>query len=176
MSEVFGHTTSRLEDQIRTLTERVVQLKAELAQALARVAALTTIDHTTGLLVWPAFVERARSEIARATRYQREVGLVLFALAEPEATGGSLTFGELSEICRCKHRECDVAGQTEAGEIVLLLPETSLEGALVIGERIRAQAVKSGGWAPKVGGASWPRHGRTLTALLSSARNALSVL
>jgi GGDEF domain-containing protein len=176
MSEPPHHTTSRLEDQVRTLTERVVQLKGELAHALARVAALTTIDDTTDLLVWRAFVERARTEIARATRYQREVGLVLFALAEPDATGSSLTLRELSEICRSKHRECDLAGRTEAGEIVLLLPETSLEGAVVMGRRVRARAAKSSGWAPKLGCASWPQHGRTLTALLSTARNALSVL
>lgn len=165
MNEPVAPTTSRLEDRVRTLTERVVQLKAELAQALSRVAALTTVDHATGLLVWPAFAERARSEIARATRYQREIGLVLLA------TDGSLTLGELSEICRCKYRECDLAGLTEAGEIALLLPETSLEGALVIAERIRAQASKSRGSTPKLGCAAWPRHGRTLTALLSSARS-----
>ncbi len=167
MNEPAVPTTSRLEDQVRTLTERVVRLKGELAQALSRVAALTTTDHTTGLFLWPAFAERARSEIARATRYRREIGLVLVATDE------SLTLGELSEICRCKHRECDVAGYTEAGEIALLLPETSLEGARVIGERIRAQAIKSRGSAPKLGCAAWPRHGRTLTALLSSARNIL---
>jgi GGDEF domain-containing protein len=167
MNEPAPQTTSRLEDRVRTLTERVVQLKGELAQALARVAALTTIDHATGLLVWPAFAERARSEIARATRYQREIGLVVLE------TDGSLNLGELSEICRCKYRECDLAGQTEAGEIALLLPETSLEGALVIAERILGQAIKSRGSAPKLGCAAWPRHGRTLSALLSSARNTL---
>jgi GGDEF domain-containing protein len=89
------------------------------------------------------------------------------------ATDGSLTLGELSEICRSKYRECDLAGQSEAGEIALLLPETSLEGALVIAERIRAHAIKSRGSAPTLACAAWPRHGRTLTALLSSARNTL---
>jgi|GEM_PF-5568351 len=162
--EPVAPTTSRLEDRVRTLTERIVQLKGELAQAQSRVAALTTVDATTGLLVWPAFAERARSEIARATRYQREIGLVLLAT-------DALAMAELSEICRSKYRECDVAGQTDAGEIALLLPETSLEGALVIGERIRAQALKIRGSAPTLGCAAWPRNGRTLSALLSSARN-----
>lgn len=160
---------SRLEQQVRSLTERVVQLKGELAHAHARLAALTTTDDTTGLLVWRAFAERAHGEIARATRYQRQIGLVLFGRAEP------LTSRELAEICRSKHRECDLAGQTEAGEIVLLLPETSLQGALVIGQRIRAHAAKRGG-SPKVGCAGWPQHGRTLTALLATARTALSAL
>lgn len=169
-------SASRLEDQVRALTERVVQLKSELAQATARVAALTTIDDTTGLLVWRAFVERARTEIARATRYQREIGLVVFSLAEADATRTPLDVSELSEICRSKHRECDLAGQTELGEIALFLPETSLQGALVMGQRIRAQATKSSGWAPAMGCAAWPQHGRTLTALLQAARNALPVL
>lgn len=170
MSESPHYKASRLEEEVRTLTERVVQLKGELAQAQARVAALTTVDDTTGLLVWRAFVERARTEIARATRYQREIGLVLFAAPDV------LTLRELSEICRSKHRECDLAGQTEIGELVLLLPETSVEGAHVIGQRIRAQAAKRSSGALKVGCAAWPQHGRTVTALLSSARNALSVL
>jgi GGDEF domain-containing protein len=167
------HTTSRLEDQVRTLTERIVQLKSELAQANARAAELTIIDDTTGLFVWRAFVDRARTEIARATRYQREIGLVVLSLAEP----GTSRLVELSEICRSKHRECDLAGQTETGEIALLLPETSLQGALVMGQRIRAQSAKTGGLASvKLGCAAWPKDGRTLTALLSSARNALAVL
>jgi GGDEF domain-containing protein len=163
---------ARLEDQVRTLTERVVQLKGELAQAHARVAALTTVDDVTGLLVWRAFAERARTEIARATRYQREIGLVLFSLADP----GAMRVTELSEICRAKHRECDLAGQTDAGEIVLLLPETSLQGGLVIGQRVCAQAMKARGWTPKVGCVSWPQQGRTLTALVQAARTALLVL
>ncbi|HEV7555215.1 MAG TPA: hypothetical protein VGO00_07175 [Kofleriaceae bacterium] len=171
------HTTSRLEDQVRTLTERIVQLKGELARAVARANALTVIDDTTGLFVWRAFVERARAEIARATRYQREIGLVVVSLAKPDTTRTPLTLLELSEICRSKHRECDLAGQTEIGEIVVLLPETSLHGALVMGQRIRAQAAKSSGSARlNVGCAAWPEHGRTLTALLLAARNALPVL
>ena len=171
------HTTSRLEDQVRTLTERIVQLKGELAQAVARAAALTIVDDTTGLFVWRAFVERARTEIARATRYQREIGVVLLSLADSDATRTPLTLLELSEICRAKHRECDLAGQTDTGEIVLLLPETSLHGALVMGQRISAQATKSSGSARlNVGCAAWPQHGRTLTALLSAARTALPVL
>jgi GGDEF domain-containing protein len=160
---------ARLEHQVRSLTERIVQLKGELAQAQARVAALTVTDDTTGLLVWRALAERAHGEIARATRYHREIGLVLFGSAEP------LTARELAEICRSKHRECDLAGQTEGGEVVLLLPETSLQGALVIGQRVRAHAAKRGG-APKVGCAAWPQHGRTLTALVATARTALSAL
>jgi GGDEF domain-containing protein len=161
------HASSRLEQQVRSLTERVVQLKAELAHALARVAALTTIDDTTGLLIWRAFSERAHTEIARATRYQREIGLVVFAV-EP----GGLSVRELADLCRSKHRDCDVAGQTEAGEIVLLLPETSLQGARVIAQRICALAAKARG-APKVGCAAWPQHGRTLSALVATARSSL---
>jgi diguanylate cyclase (GGDEF)-like protein len=171
------HTSSRLEQQVRALTEHVVQLKGELAHALARVVALTTTDHPTGLLTWRGFAERAHAEIARATRYQREIGLVLFALTEPGAgspSGGALTLRELAEICRSKHRDCDLAGQTEHGEIVVLLPETSVEGALVIGERIRTHAAKGHSAAPRVGCACWPQHGRTLTELLSAARSALS--
>jgi len=171
------HTSSRLEDQVRTLTERIVQLKGELAQAVARADALTVIDDATGLFVWRAFVERARTEIARATRYQREIGLVVLSLAQPDAMRTPLGLVELSEICRSKHRECDLAGQTETGEIVLLLPETSLQGGLVMAQRIRAQATKSSGSSSlRVGCAAWPQQGRTLTALLQAARNALPVL
>jgi len=159
------HASSRLEQQVRTLTERVVQLKGELAQALARVAALTTIDEPTGLLTWRAFAESASAEISRAARYQREIGLIVLA-AEPSLMRG------LAEICRSQHRECDLAGISKQGEIVLLLPETSLQGALVMGRRLRARAAKGGCEAVSVGCAAWPEHGRTLTALLATARTA----
>jgi len=172
MSDVLDHTSSRLEQQVRTLTERIVQLKGELAEALARVAALTTTDDATGLYTWRAFSERAHTEFARAARYQREIGLVVFAFAEPDVTPHGVR--GLADICRSQHRDCDLAGLTEAGEIVLLLPETSLQGALVIAQRIRARVAKSRGPAPKMGCAAWPQHGRSLTSLLANARIALS--
>jgi len=158
----------RLEQQVRTLTERVVQLKGELAQALARVAALTVTDDQTGLYTWRAFAERAQAEIARAARYQREIGLVLFEAKPALGTRG------LADLCRAQCRDCDVAGVTGSGEIVLLLPETSLDGALVIGQRIRARAAKGGGQSPALGCAAWPQHGRTLAAIVASARGSLS--
>jgi GGDEF domain-containing protein len=164
------HTSSYLEHQVRSLTERIVQLKGELAQALARVAALTTTDETTGLLTWHAFTDRANAEIARAARYHREIGLVLLAPTQPE-----VGIHRLAEICRAQHRECDIAGLTERGEIVLLLPETSFQGALVMGQRVRARAAK-GCDPPSMGCASWPQHGRTLTALIATARHGPSAL
>jgi len=159
---------SHPEQEIRELTERIVQLKAELAVALQRVAALTTIDDTTGLHTWRAFVERAHTEIARAARYQREIGLVVFASDANDMRA-------LADICRSQHRECDIAGLTEAREIVLLLPETSLHGTFVIGQRIWARAAKGRDAPPKMGCAAWPQQGRTLPALLSTARRALTV-
>jgi len=157
---------SRLSQRVRTLTEHLTQIKGELAQAHARVVALTTTDDATGLLTWRGFAERAQTEIARAARYQREIGLVVFAPAEPDAR-------VLAEICRSQHRDSDLAGHTERGEIVLLLPETSLQGALVIAQRIRAQVAKARGGAVTMGCASYPQHGRTLSVLLSTARSAV---
>ena len=163
-SRVFEqHASAHLEHEVRNLTERIVQLKGELAQALARVAALTTTDDTTGLLTWRAFAERGNAEISRAARYHRQIGVVLL--------GPSVDLRSLAEICRSQHRDCDLAGLTERHEIVLLLPETSLQGALVMGQRIRARAAKASCDPPTLGCASWPQHGRTLTALIASARH-----
>ena len=157
----------RLEQRIRSLTEQLVQVRGELRRAEERIAALTTTDEATGLFNARAFLERALLEVERASRYDRQLGLVLLEPGEPAAL---LT---LSEICRTQRRHVDLAGRADGGEIALLLPETALPGALVIADRICTMA-RGRGVSASAGCAAVTVHGRTLSRLVTAARQALS--
>jgi PleD family two-component response regulator len=160
--------SSRLEQRIRALTEQLVQVRGELRRAQERIAALATVDETTGLLNARAFRERALVEVDRATRYDRPLALVLL---EPDE-GASLA--SLAELCRTQCRTVDAVGRSEDGAIALLLPETALPGALVIAERVCAMAARRGVDAG-AGCAAWPPEGGALNRLIDAARQALSM-
>lgn len=162
------HGSVRLEQQVRSLTERLVQAQGELRRAEERIAALTTVDEETGALNARAFHERAVTEIQRASRYHRDLALVL---VQPDDDASRR---RLAELARTQLRTSDFVGRTDAGELALLLPETALPGALVLAERICALAGR-GGFPARAGCAGWPADGRFVGQLIGAARSALSM-
>jgi len=153
---------ARLEQQVRALTEKLVQVRGELCRAEERIAALTLTDDETGLYNARAFQERALPELERASRHRRDLSLVVI---EPEQPSG---LRPLADLARAQVRASDIVARVEAA-IVLLLPETALPGALVIAERICRRGVRV-----TAGCAGWPGHGRGVAELLGAARSALA--
>lgn len=162
------YASARLEHQVRSLTERLVQAHGELRRAEERIAALTTVDEETGALNARTFQERAATEIERAGRYHRDLALVL---VQPDDGAARR---RLADLARAQLRGSDLVGRTEAGEIALLLPETGLPGALILAERICALAGR-GGFPARAGCAGWPADGRFFGQLIAAARSALSM-
>lgn len=162
------HGSARLEQQVRSLTERLVQSQGELRRAEERIAALTTVDEETGALNPRAFHERAVTEIERASRYHRDLALVLVQPDDGTARR------RLADLARTQLRASDLVGCTDAGELALLLPETGRPGALVIADRICVLAGR-GGFPARAGCAGWPADGRFFGQLIAAARSALSM-
>lgn len=109
-------------------------------------------DPDTGLYTQAGFQERLREELARARRYGKPLSLLrggiddLAALGADRAPAVGLGDARLRWIAEMlsspdhpsRLRESDVAGRVASGEIAILLPETSKEGAAVKAERLRA--------------------------------------
>jgi PleD family two-component response regulator len=161
-----------LEERVLQLGEELVQMKAQLHQAQARFAAVSPTDEATGLMTVRELQGRALVEIARAIRYERELSLVVIELdASPAPDAARLR--AFAELCHARCRAGDLAAIGETGDIVVLLPETSLHGAMVMASRILSFDAAHAGGSARAGCASWPRHGRELASVLAAARRAL---
>jgi diguanylate cyclase (GGDEF)-like protein len=83
-------------------------------------------------------------ELARARRYQHPTSLImidvdLFKLVNDRFghTTGDLVLKETCAVIRKAVRESDILGRYGGEEFVLLLPETALERAVEVAERLR---------------------------------------
>jgi GGDEF domain-containing protein len=122
-------------------------------------------------------------EVERAKRGSRRLSLLLGELAGGQNGKGS-TPRELLErvggVFLEQKRQIDVFSAIDSKRFVLILPETGESGALAVAERLRvavAAAFRDHGDAPVLsfGVASFGRHGRSASALLTAAERALRV-
>jgi diguanylate cyclase (GGDEF)-like protein len=105
---------------------------------------LATTDSLTGALTRRGLAAETARETARARRYCREIGCVVFDVdgfkAINDAHGhaaGDIVLQRLVRICRRELRATDVVGRLGGEEFAVVLPETPLAGALITAERIR---------------------------------------
>jgi len=129
--------------------------------------------------------ERLDEEIARGTRFGAAFSLIMIDLdffKTYNDTYGHLAGDEvLTSIGQCIQssiRNIDMPFRYGGEEFAVILPETMLEGAYVVAERIREkieQKFRSGRGAvtASLGIASWPTDGVTKEQILASADKAL---
>ena len=126
-------------------------------------------------------------EIGRAHRFGHPVSIVKMHLdGLANGTGDSdgpptaAFLAEVAAVLAAQVRSFDILGKADRGSFVLLLPQTSQEGALEVAERARA-AVEShsfsigqaGTITLSAGVASSPQHGSDAEKLLAAADRAL---
>lgn len=125
-------------------------LAAHAAKALdntrlfAELQRLAIIDDLTGLFNRRHFFEVARLEFERARRYQRSLSIIMMDIDHFKDVNDSLghLVGDavlqiVAERCKQNMRETDVIGRYGGEEFVLLMPETSADGANMVAERLR---------------------------------------
>lgn len=138
---------------------RNVALQKEIEErkkAQAALERLATQDPLTGIANRRYFLEIASRVIEQARRYQRPVSIVMIDLdhfKEMNDTFGHKTGDKvLIHITRCMQavlRKVDILGRYGGDEFVILLPETTQEGARRLTERLRQaiaqQSITAGG-------------------------------
>lgn len=117
---------------------RVVQMQQDLRR-------LATTDGLTGALNRRSFFERGGEEVMRAKRYGRALSLLMIDIDHFKAINdthghpaGDEAIRSLVRSIRTVVRQTDVVGRLGGEEFGLLLPETPLDGAVLVGERLRA--------------------------------------
>jgi diguanylate cyclase (GGDEF)-like protein len=117
---------------------------AELSAAYARVEEMARTDALTGLLNRRAGMERLEQEVRRSERTRRPLSLVMIDVDDfkkindgrGHACGDEVLRG-LGGLLISSLRQLDVAARWGGEEFLVILPETSAGGALVIAEKLR---------------------------------------
>jgi diguanylate cyclase (GGDEF)-like protein len=115
---------------------------------------LATIDSMTGTFNRRHFLAIAETEWSRFQRYNRPLTLLMVDIDHFKSVNdrfghatGDDALSCVAEACRAGKRETDVVGRIGGEEFAILLPETDLDQAGIVAERVRhkvaAQAMKA---------------------------------
>lgn len=129
------------EKTIRVNLEREVERRIELESQLRHLA---SHDALSGMPNRRHFFDQAARELSRCRRYGRALSLVLFDLDEFKAlndahghAAGDAVIRAVGQLCGEALREQDFAARIGGEEFTILLPETTLDGAATLAERLR---------------------------------------
>ena len=177
---VLSQTNAALEEARAALEIK----QAALEEANLRLDALATTDGLTGVKNRRAFGEKLAEEITRSTRYGPPLSLLLLDVDKFKQYND--TFGHpagdevLKTVARLlleQARATDFVARYGGEEFTLVLPDTGVEGAVVMAERLRA-VLEAAPWAQRAvtasfGAATLSREINTDTALIGAADRAL---
>jgi len=184
------------------------EVSARLAQALANEAAaalenvrlfkeverLSTTDPLTGLHNRRHFDARASAELARSVRYRLQLSAVMLDIDHFKDVNdthghvaGDVVLIEVAKVCLSMLRASDIDVRFGGEEFCFLLPETGLQEAAALAERLRTaiaglRFAAGAGAAPgadehsvtvSLGVAAWNGEQDTLEALLRRSDEAL---
>ncbi|NJO04608.1 MAG: diguanylate cyclase [Chloroflexaceae bacterium] len=126
--------------------ERILKLESELREAHDQLYLRATHDGLTGLLNRQAIVERANMELERSLRNGLPVSIAMLDVDHFKLVNdtyghivGDTVLVHITQMVMRSVRGYDGVGRWGGEEIMLVMPETSLEQARVIAERIREQ-------------------------------------
>lgn len=153
-----------------------------------RLQQLANLDGLTNLYNHRAFQDRLDEEIERARRGGHSIGLMmididLFKIFNDTYghLAGDKILKEVAKVIRESIRKMDVPARYGGEEFAVILPETTLQGALLVAERIRQEVSekkidydgKRIGVTVSVGIALYPEDGKDKKSLIASADLAL---
>jgi len=152
---------------------------------------LSTTDPLTGLWNFRYLSMSLAREIERSTRFARPLAVLMLDLDHFKAVNdtyghprGDTVLRELAHRVQEQIREVDTFARYGGEEFVVVLPETTVEGAAQLAERIcvavRRELFRYENEEPlqvtvSVGGAAFPDHGSSPATLMRAADKALYV-
>ena len=129
--------------RVRTLL-RVKDLQEQLLLANERLKELVDTDDLTGLYNMRSLYQRLDLEIDRAKRFGRPVTVVMLDMDHFKSVNdghdhlfGSYVISEVGKIIRSNTRNIDLPARYGGDEFLVVLTETSVEGAVMFCQRLR---------------------------------------
>ncbi|MEX0743992.1 MAG: diguanylate cyclase [Phycisphaeraceae bacterium] len=179
----------RMPDELGRLAGAFNAMAAKLQESRAALETLASRDGLTGLYNHRTFYVLLADELARAFRFKRSVSLLMVDADHFKRVNdtyghpaGDAILKGLSELLGRRARSVDRVCRYGGEEIAVILPETGLEGAAVIANRLRA-AVEAQPFdatagasiriTVSIGVASYPAHADSAETLVAAADAAL---
>ncbi len=123
---------------------RIKDLNDRLTAANARLKELVDIDDLTGLFNMRSIYQKIDAEIIRSRRYSRTVGAIMMDMDNFKSVNdchdhlfGSFVLSQVGKIIKENIRQVDFAARYGGDEFLVILTETSEDGARIFAERIR---------------------------------------
>lgn len=145
VNDELKQLNSGLERRVSERTKALEESNYLLEQRTHELERLALTDPLTGLLNRRAIVDLARSELKRHARYPSPLALGLVDIdffkeinSRYLLTGGDEVLKAVGKILTDSLRTTDSLGRWGGEEFMVVAPETDLEGARVLAERIRS--------------------------------------
>lgn len=109
-----------------------------------KITELSVTDGLTGLYVYRYFNDALDKEIVRSARYKQSFSLIMLDLDGFKKVNdnyghlqGDEVLKEIAKILKKISREADIVARYGGEEFAIILPETEMEGAFILADRIR---------------------------------------
>ena len=150
MNGVFAIEGALLDDMVRfIILGHQFAIVLERIRLYELVQELAITDGLTGVFVRRYFFERLEEEIERARHFSTKLSFLMIDIDHFKACNdefghlvGDVVLREAASVMKKNLREIDIIGRYGGEEFCAMLPDTSKDGALVVGERLR-KAVES---------------------------------
>lgn len=113
------------------------------ARLFSEVQRLAVTDALTGIYNRRAFFDRARQEYNRSVRYGHRISVIMLDVDHFKVindrfghAAGDEALRTIANLCTSNLRACDILGRYGGEEFTILVPETPLNGALSIAQRL----------------------------------------
>lgn len=155
---IGGQLASQGRESLRR-QRRLVGNAAQLRMTGAELEALAMTDALIGLLNRRRFAERLDVEFGRAERYGRSVAVLMLDIDHFKRVNdshghpaGDAVLMVVARTLRAEVRVSDLVARYRGEEFAVMLPETGLQAATVVGEKLRAAVgpAHAQGAAPRV--------------------------
>lgn len=135
-------------DKRRVETVRAIAaylaIALENSRLFQQIQTLATLDALTGLLNRRRLTERMEEAYLKARRYKHPAGVIMIDVDHFKQINdtcghetGDHALRAVADVLAAKVRDCDTVGRFGGEEFLVLLPETDLEGARALAERLR---------------------------------------
>jgi len=139
-------TSSELVDQVELLRRRYHESVSQLASLTGRLRELAMIDSLTGVLNRRAFLDHADGEWVRHRRHNHALSCAMVDVDGFKKindtfghAAGDAVLQHIGALLRATLRASDLPARLGGDEFVALMPETNIEGAISLSERLLAR-------------------------------------
>jgi diguanylate cyclase (GGDEF)-like protein len=145
-----GHTRNEVGElqqavcALRDASQAKLALEAERERLIVELQLASSTDHLTGLLNRGAFEARAQQLLAQAQRSRAAVALVLFDIDQFKSindqhghAAGDAVLRRIASTAAAHFRDAELLARYGGEEFIALLPNTGVDGALKLAERLR---------------------------------------